>query len=77
MAADLTQEELVEKAKQYLKVTYGEDTVRMEVLDNTVTNGSGKLSVECTVSWRGQQSNWRKVFYFENGSVANMSARQI
>ncbi|MCD6361195.1 MAG: hypothetical protein J7M38_10050 [Armatimonadetes bacterium] len=77
MAEELTQDELVEKAKQYLKVTYGEDTIRMDVLENTVTDGNGELSVECTVSWHGQQSDWRKVFYFENGAVANMSARQI
>ena len=77
MAEELTQDELVEKAKQYLKVTYGEDTISMDVLDDTVTDGSGQLSVQCTVSWRGQRSNWRKVFYFENGVVANMSARQI
>ncbi len=77
VAEELTADELVEIAKDYLKVSYGEDTIRMDVLDSTVTDGSGELSVECTVSWRGQQSDWRKVFYFENGEVANMSARQI
>lgn len=77
MAEKLTVDELVEMAKDYLKVSYGEDTIRMDVLENTVTDGSGELSVECTVSWSGQLSDWRKVFYFENGDVANMSARQI
>jgi len=77
VAEDMQQDELVERAKAYLKVSYGEDTVRMDVLENTVTDGNGELSVECTVSWSGQMSDWRKVFYFENGDVANMSARQI
>ncbi len=77
MASELTQEELVERAKQYLKETYGEDTLRMDVIENTVSEGTGRLSVSCTVSWRGHQSNWHKVFYFEGGRVANMSARQV
>ncbi len=77
MADEMEQEELVEMAKDYLQVTYGEDTISMDVLKSTVTDGSGVLSVRCTVSWRGQRSDWRKEFYFENGYVANMSARQI
>jgi len=77
VAEELTADELVEIAKDYLKVSYDEDTIRMDVLEDTVTDGNGELSVECTVSWRGQMSDWRKVFYFENGDVANMSARQI
>ena len=75
--AELTQDEMVEMAKAYLKSHYNEDTVRMDVLDNTVADGTGELRVECTVRWHGQQSNWRKVFYFENGHIANMRARQI
>jgi hypothetical protein len=75
MSDELTQEDLLDAAKAYLKSHYGEDTVRMDVLSDTVSDGTGDLEVECTVSVGGSQSDWRKTFSFRDGEIANMSAR--
>lgn len=68
-------DELIAKAKTYLKKTYGEDTVSMTVTKNTVANGTGALSVDCTVSVGGQHSDWSKVFHFRGGAVVDMDYR--
>jgi hypothetical protein len=68
--------ELIEKAKRYLKQTYGEDTVSMTVTKNDVVSGTGKLSVDCTVSVGGQRSNWSKVFHFRQGAITDMDYRR-
>jgi len=65
------------KAQEYLKTHYGEDTVRMDVLNNNVTDGNGTLTVECTVSVGGAQSDWRKTFTFRDGKVVNMTWRHL
>lgn len=66
---------LVEAAKRYLKEQYGEDTVSMTVTHNGVENGTGVLSVDCTVSLGGVTSDWSKKFTFRSAKVATMSAR--
>ena len=68
--------ELIEKAKRYLKQSYGEDTVAMKVTRNTVTAGSGALAVDCTVSVGGHRSDWSKVFHFRGGAIAKMDYRR-
>ena len=65
---------LIEAAKRYLKDQYGEDTVSMDVTHNGVEGGNGVLSMDCTVSVRGQTSDWSKKFTFRGGKVATMSA---
>ena len=77
MAATLTEQEMLQRAQTYLKLHYGEDTVRMDVLSDDVEDGSGKLTVECTVSVGGQHSNWRKVFTFREGEVTDMTWRHL
>ena len=72
MEAELTEEELKEKAIQYLRDAYGEDTVSMDVVDNAVEDGSGVFHVDCTVSVSGSHSDWTKWFTFRNGDVTNM-----
>jgi len=67
--------DLVETAKEYLKSHYGEDTVFMTVKDNKVANGTGTLSVDCTVSLNGHKSDWSKKFHFRSSEVVNMDAR--
>ena len=69
------QSKLVEKAKTYLKSTYGEDTVSMTVKNNGVVDGSGTLSVDCTVSVSGHESDWSKQFHFKNAKIVDMDAR--
>jgi len=69
-----SQSELIEKAKEHLKSKFGEDTVMMTVKDNSVTDGTGTLSVDCTVSVSGQRSNWSKKFHFEKGKIVDMDA---
>lgn len=68
--------DLIEKAKRYLKQSYGEDTVSMTVTQNAVTAGTGALGVDCTVSVGGRRSDWSKVFHFTNGSITNMDYRR-
>jgi hypothetical protein len=72
MKPDLTEIELVQAAIAYLKDEYGEDTIRMDITENGVTNGSGVLEVDCTVSIGGDHSDWTKWFTFKNGSVTGM-----
>ena len=77
MASVLTQEDLLQTAQAYLKSHYGEDTVRMDVLSDSVADGNGALTVECTVSVGGSPSNWRKTFTFRDGQVVNMTWRHL
>ena len=67
------EKELKEKAIEYLKTAYGEDTVKMDVKNNGVEGGSGILKVECTVSIGGGHSDWYKEFYFRGGNVTKMT----
>jgi hypothetical protein len=72
MAEALTEEQLKEKAVQYLRDAYGEDTVSMDVKSNGVEDGDGVFHVDCTVSVGGSHSDWTKWFTFRNGEVTNM-----
>ena len=65
--------ELIEKAKEYLKDAYDEDTVSMAVTANEVDeDGNGILSVDCTISIEGDKSDWSKDFHFEDGEIVDM-----
>lgn len=75
MKPDMTEQDLTREAKRYLKNNYDEDTVAMEVLDNSVHDGQGVLHVDCTVSVNGSQSNWTKWFTFEAGKVTDLRAK--
>jgi hypothetical protein len=68
-----SEKDLTNKAKQYLKEVYGEDTVSMIVEDNGVEDGNGVLAVDCTVRIAGEKSDWFKQFTFKNGRVTNMT----
>ena len=72
----MTEQDLKQKAIRYLKTHYGEDTVSMDVTGNTVENGNGVLSVDCTVSVGGMHSDWSKKFTFRDGEVVNMTWRR-
>ena len=72
----ITEDDLVARAKQYLKRTYGEDTVAMIVTKNAVSEDTGTLAVDCTVSVGGQHSDWSKVFHFRAGVIADMDYRR-
>jgi hypothetical protein len=75
MKHNITEENLKQQAKQYLKRHYGEDTVSMDVLNNNVQGGDGELHVDCTVSIEGSKSNWTKWFKFEDGKVTDLRAK--
>jgi|LSQX01.2.fsa_nt_gb hypothetical protein len=77
MATEISEQELLQTAQVYLKKQYGEDTVRMDVLSNQVSAGSGSLTVECRVSVGGAQSDWRKTFTFREGRVVNMTWQHL
>ena len=69
----MNEREMIEKAKVYLKQSYGEDTVSMDVTDNSVgEEGNGIFAVDCTVSVGGSHSNWSKKFHFQNGTINRM-----
>ncbi len=72
MAKLLSEQEIKEKAIRYLKTQYGEDTVRMDIRNNGVEDGSGVLHVDCTVSVGGSLSDWTKWFTFRQGEVMSM-----
>lgn len=72
MSVSLSEAELKDKAIRYLKTQYGEDTVRMDVRDNGVEDGSGVFHVDCTVSVGGSLSDWTKWFTFRRGEVSSM-----
>lgn len=72
---DKQRNELVEKAKRYLKSHYGEDTVSMTVKGDSVVDGTGTLSVDCTVSVNGHMSDWSKKFHFKNNEIVDMDAK--
>ena len=71
----MSEEILKEKAIAYLKSHYEEDTISMDVLDNSVDEGNGVLHVDCTVSIAGQQSDWTKWFTFQDCNVVSMDWR--
>jgi len=69
----MDEKQMISKAKNYLKIHYGEDTVSMDVTDNAVgEKGDGVLSVDCTVSVGGSLSNWSKKFHFKQGEISRM-----
>ena len=68
----MTEEELKAKAIAYLKSHYSEDTVKMDVRNNSVSDGNGELHVDCTVRIAGRESDWTKWFTFSNGDVTRM-----
>jgi hypothetical protein len=68
--------ELIERAKRYLKQSFGEDTIAMTVTKNAVVGGTGTLAVDCTVFVGGSRSNWSKVFHFTNGEITDMDYRR-
>ena len=70
------EDELIAKARRYLKQTYGEDTVAMNITNNSVSDGTGPLAVDCTVSVGGHHSDWSKVFHFRNGAIIDMNYRR-
>ena len=66
---------LIGKAQNYLKSHYGEDIVSITVNGNSVVDEFGTLSVHCTVSVNGHESEWSKKVHFRDGKVVNMDAR--
>ena len=73
----MNEQQMIAKAKKYLKQHYGEDTVSMDVTDNSVADdGSGVFSVDCTVSVGGSHSDWSKKFHFKNGDITRMDWRR-
>ena len=68
----MNEAELKQKAIDYLKSHYSEDTVRMDVKNNSVSDGNGELHVDCTFLISGRESDWTKWFTFANGEVTRM-----
>ena len=71
----MSEEDLKDKAIKYLKSHYSEDTVSMDIVENSVQDGNGVLHVDCTVSIGGQESDWTKWFTFHSGNVVSMDWR--
>ena len=73
----LTEEELLLKAKKYLRRNYLETTVSMESIENNVVSGNGRLTVNCTVKLLGLfKSDWTKTFTFVDNKIVSMQARR-
>lgn len=69
---DLSEEDLKQCAIAYLSSHYGEETVRMDVRNNSVQDGNGELHVDCTVRIGNSESDWTKWFTFQSGDVTRM-----
>jgi len=73
----LTEEELLLKARKYLKRNYLETTASMDTVENNVVNGNGQLTVNCTVKLLGLfKSDWTKRFTFKDNKIVSMQARR-
>lgn len=73
----LTEEELLLKAKKYLKHNYLETTVSMDTIENNVVNENGQLTVNCTVKLLGLfKSDCTKTFTFVDNNIVSMQARR-
>ena len=68
-------EDLKQTAMRYLKQQFNEDTVSMDVIDDSVKDGNGVLHADCTVSVGGSRSRWTKWFTFADGQVVDLRAR--
>ncbi len=73
----MNENQLLHKAIDYIKQQYDEDTVRMTMLKNNTTDGSGIIEVECTVRTGDSVSDWNKWFTFENGAIVAMRWEQL
>lgn len=62
-------DELIVKAKKFLKDVWGEETLSMKIIKNEVVSGNGKLHTDCEVRLGNSTSKWHKVFYFKNGEI--------
>lgn len=70
--AELSENELKERAIAYLLSAYGEETVSMDIKNNTVQDGGGELHVDCRVRIGSGESDWTKWFTFEDGEITRM-----
>ena len=69
---DLNENELKERAVAYLRSEYGEETVSMDVKNNSAQDGDGELHVDCRVRIGSRESDWIKWFTFSDGQVTRM-----
>jgi hypothetical protein len=68
-------ENIILKSKKYLKYRCLETVVSMDILENDVVEGNGRLKVDCTVKFLGLfKSNWIKTFTFNKGKIVSMDA---
>ena len=72
MATEANEEDLKQRAMEYLRSEYREETVSMDVRNNSVQSGNGELHVDCTVRIGGSESDWTKWFTFNDGEVTHM-----
>ena len=70
------EKEFIERAKEYLKKTYHENTLAFKITKNGVKDGTGILEVDCEVDgiYAGK---WHKWFHFQDGRVEDMDASKI
>ena len=72
----MNDEELTEKAKEYLKKTYHENTLAFRITNNNIKEGTGALEVDCEVDgiYAGR---WHKWFHFKDGEITDMDAKRL
>lgn len=70
--SELSEEELKQRAIAYLRIHYGEETVSMDVRNNSAQSGDGELHVDCRVRIGSSESDWTKWFTFSGGEVTRM-----
>ncbi|MEW6042422.1 MAG: hypothetical protein AB1633_12965 [Elusimicrobiota bacterium] len=71
------EQELIQKAKAYVKTHYGEEVTHITVVENSVVNGKGTFIVDCAVKAAGEESRWRKTFTFEEDKAVYMTWKPL
>ncbi|MFH1760557.1 MAG: hypothetical protein ABIA63_05605 [bacterium] len=71
------EQDLIQKAKGYIKAHYGEETTHVKVVENNVVEGKGTFIIDCTVIAASEESSWRKTFTFEENRATYMTWKPL
>ena len=71
-----SEKELIERAKEYLKKTYHENTLAFKITKNGLKDGTGILEADCEVDGI-YEGKWHKWFHFHEGKVKDMDAKRL
>jgi hypothetical protein len=71
------EQDLIQKARAYVKTYYGENVTNVTVVENNIVEGNGTFVVDCTVKAAGEETAWRKTFTFEDNKPTYMTWKPL